>query len=107
MHLIGLVTHESGGDAVVLDGRCAPVLVPGLRGDAGVDWVSGPGEGVRRVRLSRKTPAHLLRHGMIQSRPRVWKRLTIRQHSGSGLLDAKAWRVHQSGEELALDMDRE
>ena len=108
-HVIGLVTHESGGDAVVLDGHCAPVPVPGLRGDAGVDWVSGPGGGVKRVRLNRKTPAFLVRHGIwgIQSRPRVWKRLRTREHPGFGPPDAKGWRVHQSGEGSAPDLDRE
>ena len=45
-------------------------------GDAGVDWVSGSGRGVKRVRLNRKTPAHLVQYGILgfQSRPRVWKR---------------------------------
>ena len=30
---------------MVLDGRSAPVPVPGFGCDAGVDWVSGPGGG--------------------------------------------------------------
>ena len=36
--------------------------------------------GFKRIRLNRKTPAHLARHGGlggISSRPRVWKRLRI------------------------------
>ena len=57
VHVIGLVSDDCGGDSVVLDGHCAPVLVPGFRCDAGVDWVSGPGGGVERVRPNRKTPA--------------------------------------------------
>ena len=37
-------------------------------------WVSGSGPGRKRIRLNRKTPAHLA--GLIvQSRQRVWKRL--------------------------------
>ena len=94
---------------MVLDGHSGPVLVPGFWSDAGVDWVGGPGGGVKRVRLNRKTPAHLVKHSILrfQSRPQVWKRLKIRQHPGFGLPDAKARRVHQSGEEHALDMDRE
>ena len=103
-HVIGLVTHESGGDAVVLDGHCAPVPVPGLTSDVGVDSVTGPRGGVNRVRRNRKTPAHLVRHGIlgIQSRPRVWKRLRIREH----LAEAKDGIVHQGGGS-APDMDRE
>ena len=52
-------------DAVVLDGHRAPVAVPGFRSDAGVHRVSGPGGGVKRVRLNRKTPAHLVGHGIL------------------------------------------
>ena len=39
-----------------------------------VHWVSGSGPGRKRVRLNRKTPAHLAGLG-VQSWPRVWKRL--------------------------------
>ena len=40
-----------------------------------VRWVSGSGPNRRRIRLNRKTPAHLA--GLvIQSRSRVWKRLS-------------------------------
>ena len=38
------------------------------------DWVSGSGPGRKRIRLNRKTPAHLV-VSMVLSRPRVWKRL--------------------------------
>ena len=38
----------------------APAAMPGFRGSGGVDWISGPGGGVKRVRLNRKTPAHLV-----------------------------------------------
>ena len=41
----------------------------------GVHWVSGSGSGRKRIRLNRKTPAHLVGY-MIHSRPRVWKRLS-------------------------------
>ena len=43
-------------------------------GDEGVHWVGGSGPGRKRIRLNRKTPAHLVGHSL-QSRPRVWKRL--------------------------------
>ena len=51
-----------------------------LTGDGG-DWISGPGGGVEKVGLNRKTPAHLARHGIlgIQSRPRV-----LEETEGSG-----------------------
>ena len=39
-----------------------------------VHWVGGSGPGRKRIRLNRKTPAHLAGF-MVQSRPRVWKRL--------------------------------
>ena len=58
----------------------APPVPPGFEGGVGGDWIGGPGRGVKRVRLNRKTPAHLVRHGIlgIQSLPRVWKRLGFR-----------------------------
>ena len=42
--------------------------------DRGVFWVSGSGPGRKRIRLSRKTPAHLAVY-MSHSRPKVWRRL--------------------------------
>ena len=39
-----------------------------------VHWVGGSGPGRKRIRLNGKTPAHLAGL-MVQSRPRVWKRL--------------------------------
>ena len=46
-------------------------------GGAGFCLNSGSGGGVKRVRLYRKTPAHLARQSIsgVQLRPRVWKRL--------------------------------
>ena len=92
-HVIGLVSGDYGGDAELLDERSAPVVLPSFRSDAGVDWVSALGGGVKRVRLNRKTPW-------------VWKMLRIREHPGFGLTDAKARLVHQSGEEHDHVMDR-
>ena len=40
-----------------------------------VYWVSGSGSGRKRIRLNRKTPAHLAEY-MTHSRLRVWKRLS-------------------------------
>ena len=72
----------------------------------GVDWVGGPGGGVERVRLNRKTPAHFVSHDLlgVQSWPRVWKRLRIREHPGYDHVDAKARRVHQ-GEDAYAPLD--
>ena len=39
-----------------------------------VFWVSGSGPGRKRIRLIRKTPAHLAGY-VTHSRPKVWKRL--------------------------------
>ena len=70
-HVAGLVAEEGGEVGVVRVERSAPALMPGFEGDGGVDWISGPGGGVKRVRLIRKTQAHLVRHGIlgVQSRP--------------------------------------
>ena len=42
--------------------------------DRGVFWGSGSGPGRKRIRLIRKTPAHLAGY-VTHSRPKVWKRL--------------------------------
>ena len=65
-HVAGLITAEVGvaGEAVV---GCAAHEV---------SWVSGSGPGRKRIRLNRKTPAHLV-VSMVQSRPRVWKEVAV------------------------------
>ena len=69
----------------------APAVMPGFEGGDGGGWISGPGGGVKRVQLDTKL-SHFVRHGIlwIQTRPRVWKRLRVQDHSGH-----KARRVHQ------------
>ena len=62
-HVAGLITADIGVEGRVVD--CA---------DEAVSWVRGSGSGRPRIRLNRKTPAHLVVSGD-QSRPRVWKRL--------------------------------
>ena len=53
-----------------------------------VSWVSGSGPGRKRIRPSRKIPAHLA--GLVlQSRPRVWKRLCHVGHSFVSIPDRK------------------
>ena len=60
-----------------------------------VHWVSGSGSGRKRIRLNRKTPAHLAGY-MIHSRPRVWKRLSRVDLSDVSDSDHKRRRCEQS-----------
>ena len=77
-HVAGLVTAVVGvaGRAVV-DGAADKV-----------SWVSGSGPGRKRIRLNRKTPAHLV-VSVVRSRPRVWKRLRHLGHYSFSLPDPK------------------
>ena len=74
-----------------------PSALSAALGGAGVCLARGSGGGVKRVRLYRKTPAHLARQGKsgAEVRPRVWKRLRDSRGSGSGLPGAKFLKVHQ------------
>ena len=59
--------------------------------------VSRPGR--KRIRLNRKTPAHLA--GLvIRCRPRVWKRLRQVEHSLVSIPDYKRRRIDQGNEGL-------
>ena len=79
--------------------RGGPSALSAALGGACVRLASGSGGGVKRVRLYRKTPAHLARQGSgVQFRPRVWKRLRDPLGSDSGLPGAKFLRVHQEVE---------
>ena len=75
--------------------------VVGVAGEAVVDcaahevsWVSGSGPGRKRIRLNRKTPAHLV-VSMVQSRPRIWKRLRHVGFSSVSIPDHKRRRGDQ------------
>ena len=83
----------ASGDLV----RGGPNALSAALGGAGVCLARGSGGGVQRVRLYRKTPAHLARQGIsgVQVRSMVWKRLRSPQDSASGLPGAKFLRVHQ------------
>ena len=65
-------------------------------------------EALKTLRLTRQTPAPLVRHGIlgIQSQPLGWKRLRVQDHSGQYHADAKARRVHQDDEAYVLVQDR-
>ena len=77
--------------------RGGPSALSSALGGAGVCLARGSGGSVRRVRLYRKTPAHLATQGIsgVQVRPRVWKRLRDPQDSDSSFPGAKFLRVHQ------------
>ena len=81
----------SGG--LVLGG---PSALSAALGGAGVCLGSDSGGGVKRVRLYRKTPAHLARQGLsgVQVRPRIWKRLRDPLVSDSSFPGVKFLRVH-------------
>ena len=74
-----------------------PSALSAALGGAGVCLARGSGGGVKRVRLYRKTPAHLARQvtSGVQVRPGVWKRLRDPQGSDSSFPGAKFLRVHQ------------
>ena len=80
--------------------RGGPSALSAALGGAGVCLARGSRGGVKRVRLYRKTPAHLARQGIsvVQVRPRVWKRLRDPLGSDSGLPGAKFLRVHLEAE---------
>ena len=61
-----------------------------------VSWINGSGPGRKRIRLNRKTPAHLV-VSWVQSRPRVWKRLRHVEHSSFSLPYPKRRRGDQDG----------
>ena len=56
-----------------------------------VYWVSGSGPGRKRIRLNRKTPAHLAGY-VIHSRTRIWKRLSHVGFSSISVSDHKRRR---------------
>ena len=63
-----------------------------------VSWVSGSGPCRKRTRLNRKPPAQLADVSIVQSRPRVWKRLRHVGHSVGVLADVKRRRLEQQDE---------
>ena len=54
--------------------------------------------GKKRIRLNRKTPAHLVGHCM-HARPRVWKRLDCFGFPGVSDVDCKRRRCNQHGDD--------
>ena len=77
--------------------RGGPSALSAALGGASVCLARVSGGGVKRVRLYRKTPAHLARLGIsrVQVCPRVWKRLRDPQGPDSSFPGSKFLRVHQ------------
>ena len=66
-HVDGLVAEDGKEIHALRVEHSADAGLPGFNGGGSVDWVSGPGGDVKRVQLNRKTPAHLVRHGILGS----------------------------------------
>ena len=66
-----------------------------------VHWISGFGPGRKTIRLNRKPPAHLA--GLVvQSRPRVWKRLCLLIHLFPFLIARGGETIRMMGDMLLL-----
>ena len=79
-HVCELVTDSVVGDQVLGGAGIRRVSFPSSAGRAGVTCESQVLGGFKRIRLNRKTPAHLARLcnlGSVSSRSRVWKRLRV------------------------------
>ena len=73
--------------------------------DQEVHWDSGSGPGRKRIRLNRKTLAHLVGF-VVQSRPRVWKILRHVGFSGISMPDRTWRRCDQADEGSTPAQDR-
>ena len=79
--------HDGAGREDLVAGVCQEVC-----------WVRSSGPGRKRIRLNRKPPAHLAGF-VVQSRPRVWKRLHPVGNTGVSLPDRKRRRCDQDDQE--------
>ena len=94
-HVRGLITKSAGFQDMLRSGRVGRAWLPRFF-RARVSGGSGAFRAVKRVRLHRKTPAHLTGYvgdGSFQSRPGVWKRL-MAEDAWFRLDAAKAPRLH-------------
>ena len=99
-HVQGLVAEFAGVEEVPWSSSVAHAQLPGLFGGAKVLSRRRILGSLKRVRLLRKTPAHLTGFGgdgSSHSRPRVWKRLRV-EGSGYRLNVAKVPRLHHGVE---------
>ena len=95
-HVQGLIAEIAGAVVVSRNEQVGRAQLLGLVGGSRVLC----GRRIR-IRLHRKTPAHLAgkgRDGGFQSRPKVWKRLRVVEDPRFRHDDAKAPRLHQGGE---------
>ena len=97
-HVQGLIAEFAGAEEVLRDEHVGRAQLPGLVGGSRVLCRRRILGSVRRVRLHRKTPAHLARYGRdggFQSRPKVWKRLRVAEGPRFRHNGAKVPRLHQ------------
>ena len=103
--VVGSVTSFLASGELI---RGGPSALSAALGGACVRLARGSVGGVKRVRLFRKTPAHLARQGSgVQFRSRIWKRLRDPLGSDSGLPGVKFLRVHQEDEGHVPGLARE
>ena len=104
-HVQGLVAEFAGVGGGSWSSHVDRAQLLGLVGGARVSGGRRILGSVKRVRLHRKTPAHLSRwsrDGSSQSRPRVWKRLRVAEGPRFRHNGAKVPRLHQGDETLGL-----
>ena len=107
-HVQGLITEIAGAVVVSRNQQVDRAQLPGLVGCSRVLCGMGILGSAKRVRLHRKTPAHLAgngRDGCFRSRPKVWKRLRISEGPRFRHIGAKVPRLHQ-GDEAHGPQDR-
>ena len=106
-HVCELVTEGVDGARVLGDDGIGRDLFPHSVGRAGGSFDNRVLGGFKRIRLNRKTPAHLARFGdleSLQSRSRVWKRLRVYGARWCSVCDSHVLHeCHHSGDGSSLD----
>ena len=102
-----MVTEGVVGARVLGDNGIGRDLFPHSVGRAGGSFDNRVLVGFKRIRLNRKTPAHLARFGnleSLQSRSRVWKRLRVSGAHWCSVCDSHVLpECHHSGDGSSLD----
>ena len=106
-HVCELVTDGVVGARVLDHDGIGRDSLPRSVGRAGGSFESRVLESFKRIRLNRKTPAHLARLGnleSVQSRSRVWKRLRVSGVCWCSICDSHVMhKCHHSGDGSSLD----
>ena len=106
-HVCELVTEGVIGARVLGDDGIGGDLFPHSVGRAGGSFENRVLGSFLRIRLNRKTPAHLARFGdfeSLQSRSRVWKRLRVSGAHWCSVCDSHVLHeCHHSGDGSFLD----